>query len=153
MSMLYVKSFENRGDKGLLAKADAMLVVVDLNAEELTCRAEVRNLVLLREPGLNFDRSFGSVFRVDMDATDNDGWTALGKAVYHSHEALVRLLVELRADKDATTNDGRAALHWAACKGHEAIIRLLVELGADNDAKANDGGWRFTALLRVVRKE
>jgi len=66
MSILHVKPFENHGDEGLLAKTDAstIFLAVDFDAEELAFRAEIGDLVLFREPGLNFDRSFGRVFRV-----------------------------------------------------------------------------------------
>jgi hypothetical protein len=68
MSILHIESFENRGDEGLLAKTDrgagagAVFLAVDFDAEELACRAEIGDLVFFREPGLDFDRSVGSVF-------------------------------------------------------------------------------------------
>jgi len=37
---------------------------VDFDAEELACLTEIGDLVLFRDPGPDFDRSFGSVFRV-----------------------------------------------------------------------------------------
>ena len=66
MSILHIESFENRCDEGVLAKTDAgtMFLAVDFDAEELACRAEIGDLVLFQEPGLNFDCSFGSVFWV-----------------------------------------------------------------------------------------
>ena len=66
MSILHVEPFENRGDESLLAKTDAgtVFLAVDFDAEGLACWAEIGDLVLFREPGLNFDRSFGSVFCV-----------------------------------------------------------------------------------------
>jgi hypothetical protein len=49
VSMLHIESFEIRGDEGLLAKTDAcagtFLLVVDLHAKEMACRAEIRNLI------------------------------------------------------------------------------------------------------------
>jgi hypothetical protein len=49
--MPHVESFENCGDIGFLTKTDSgtFFIVVDLNAEELACRAEVRDLVNPRE--------------------------------------------------------------------------------------------------------
>jgi len=66
MRILHVESFENRGDKGLLAKTDAgtVFLIVDFDAMGLACRAAIGNLVPFREPGLNFDLSFGSTFWV-----------------------------------------------------------------------------------------
>ena len=66
MSILDVEPFENCGDESLLARTDAgtVFLAVDFNAEELAFRAEIGDLVLFQEPGLNFDLSFGSVFWV-----------------------------------------------------------------------------------------
>ena len=74
MSILHIESLENRGDEGLLAKTDAgdgagagagtIFLSVVFDTKELACWAEIRNLVLFREPGLDFNRSFGSVFWV-----------------------------------------------------------------------------------------
>jgi len=70
VSILDIESFENHGDEGLLAKNDAgdgagtVFLAVDFDAEELVCCSEIRDLVFFREPGLDFNRSFGSVFWV-----------------------------------------------------------------------------------------
>jgi len=72
VSILHIESFENSGEEGLLAKTDrgasaggsTVFLVVDFDAKELACRAEIRDLVFFREPGLDFDRSFGSIFWV-----------------------------------------------------------------------------------------
>jgi len=66
VSIRHVESFENRGDEGLLAKTDAgtVFLMVNFNAEELASRAKIGDLVLFREPGLNFNRSFVTVFWV-----------------------------------------------------------------------------------------
>ena len=72
MSILHIESFENLGDEGLLAKTDAsagagavtVFLAVDFDAEELVYWAEIGDLVFFREPGLDFDGSFGSVFWV-----------------------------------------------------------------------------------------
>jgi len=74
VSILHIESFENRGDEGLLAKTDAgdgagagagtVFLAVHFDAEELACRAEIRDLVFFQDPHLDFNRSFGSVFWV-----------------------------------------------------------------------------------------
>jgi hypothetical protein len=47
--MLHAEWFYDCGDIGFLTKTDSgtIFIVVDLDAEELACRAEVRDLVLL----------------------------------------------------------------------------------------------------------
>jgi hypothetical protein len=47
MSILKAKSSEDCGDIGVLTETDSGIITVDLDAEELACRAEVRDLVLL----------------------------------------------------------------------------------------------------------
>jgi hypothetical protein len=68
VSILHVESFENGGIGGLLPKADAsagsVSLAVDFDAEEFPCQAEIDDLVLFREQGLNFDYSIDSVFWV-----------------------------------------------------------------------------------------
>jgi hypothetical protein len=61
MTMLHAESFEDCGDIGFLAETDSgtFFIAVDLNAEELVCRAEVRDFLFLREFRFDFDRSFG----------------------------------------------------------------------------------------------
>jgi ankyrin repeat domain-containing protein 50 len=71
----------------------------------------------------------------DVNAKDNEGWTALYRAAVGGHEAVVRLLVDRGADVNAKDNEGWTALYWAAVGGHEAVVRLLVDRGADVNAK------------------
>jgi len=54
-----VESLGNRGDEGLLAKTNAVIIAVDLDAEELPCWAEVPDLVFFRQLRLDLDRCFG----------------------------------------------------------------------------------------------
>jgi ankyrin repeat protein len=54
------------------------------------------------------------------------------------HEAVIRLLLELRADINAWDNKGRTALHHAAGEGHKAVVRLLLELGHRADVNTMD---------------
>ena len=62
MSILHIESFENHGDEGFLAKTDAgdgastVFLAVDVHAEELACRSEIRDLVFFREPGFDINR-------------------------------------------------------------------------------------------------
>jgi hypothetical protein len=72
VSIVHIKLFENRGDEGVLAKTDAgasagartLLLAVDTDAKDLACRATIRDVVSFREPGLDFNHSFWSVFWV-----------------------------------------------------------------------------------------
>jgi len=66
MNMLHAESLEDSGDIGLLTGTDSktIFIVVDPNAEELACHAEVRDCVLFREYRFDFDRCIGSSHRI-----------------------------------------------------------------------------------------
>jgi ankyrin repeat protein len=57
----------------------------------------------------------------------NHGKTALYKAAWNGHDAVVRLLPKHKADVDTKTKDGWTAVHWAASNGHETVVRQLLE--------------------------
>ena len=91
---------------------------------------------------------------MDLNAQDNDGYTALAMAVSGAallgHVELVkimemvRLLVEHGADVNA---QGGTALSAAAVLGYVEVARFLVEHGADVNAQNNDG---WTALMAAA---
>jgi len=64
--MLHAESHENRGDIGFLTKFDPSTIdiAVDLNAEDSACRADAHVLIFLSLFRIDFDRRFGSCFRV-----------------------------------------------------------------------------------------
>jgi len=66
VSILHVEPFENRGDKSLLTKTDdsTVFLAVDCDAEGLAGQAGIRDRVLFPDPGIDFDRSFGTVIWV-----------------------------------------------------------------------------------------
>jgi ankyrin repeat protein len=68
--------------------------------------------------------------KVDVEAKNRNGTTALSKAAAIGDEVTVRLLLEHKADVGAWNSLGRTALHQAAGKGCEAVVRLLLECKA-----------------------
>jgi len=76
MSIVHIESFEDRVEDGLLPKIDCgagagagtVFFMVDSDAEQLVCRGEICDLVFFRALGLDFNRSFGSVFQVNYRA-------------------------------------------------------------------------------------
>jgi hypothetical protein len=66
MTMLHAESFEDCEDIGFQTETDSgtIFIAVDLDAEELTCRTEVRDLIFLREFCLDLDRSLGGGLRI-----------------------------------------------------------------------------------------
>jgi ankyrin repeat protein len=67
----------------------------------------------------------------ELDATDNDGQTALMKAAADGNEEAVRLLLQAGAVVDATGKHGKTALMWAAIKCKKEVVRMLLKAGAE----------------------
>jgi len=68
VSILHIEIFENCGDVKLWAKTDAgvgtILLMVDVDAEQLACRGEIRDLGSILELSSCSSTSIGSVFQV-----------------------------------------------------------------------------------------
>jgi hypothetical protein len=86
----------------------------------------------------------------DINARDENGWTALSLAAYYGHSEVVKLLIDKGADIHARDNEGRTALIHAARSrfSHVAIVKLLIDKGADIHARDNEGR---TALIHAAR--
>jgi ankyrin repeat protein len=80
----------------------------------------------------------------DVNAKDDDGWTALLKAAENGHEAVVRPALEHNVNVNMKDDDKWTAPFRAAKNMHETVVRLLLEHKADVDAK--DGYCGLTAL-------
>ena len=84
-------------------------------------------------------------YEANPNAKENEqGHTALMRAVAAKHSEVVRTLIEGRADVRARSNGGFTALLFAAQQGDIASARLLLAAGADiNEATPKNG----TALV------
>jgi len=78
--------------------------------------------------------------KLDVDARDMTGSTALHIAALYGHEIIARLLVQYNANKEARANDGMTPISSAAAEGHYAIVQVLIDKGADVNSK--DDGQR-----------
>lgn len=79
------------------------------------------------------------VSKVDLEARDSFGWTALHWAASKGPD-LAEALLEAGAKVDnPALDDNETPLHFAAQEGHESIVRVLVANRADVGAKNNDG--------------
>ena len=78
---------------------------------------------------------------VEVEAKENDGFTALHLAARCGCDTAVEFLIQqLRADRNAESGDGKTALHLACAGGHDSTVELLIqELGADVNAESRDG--------------
>jgi len=86
--------------------------------------------------------------KVDVNATEVDGSTALLLAVDANDEPTARLLLAAGARATAATRYGVTPLALAARNGSPGVIEALVKAGADPNAASPEGE---TALMTVTR--
>ena len=82
--------------------------------------------------------------KVDVNAQDEEGKTALILASDRGYTEIVKLLLEAGANVNLQDSHGNTALMWASSKGHIEVVRLLLESGAKVDLQNKDGA---TALM------
>ena len=77
--------------------------------------------------------------RVDVNATEADGSTALHWAAQRNDLALVDLLLNARANVKAATRYGITPLYFAALNGNAAMVERLLNAGADPNTPSHEG--------------
>lgn len=80
---------------------------------------------------------------VNIEARDENGYTALLWAAYNGNAALLNYLVASGAYIDAVSNDGYTALMLASSLGRTGTVKLLLSKGANRDLVSHDG---YTAM-------
>jgi ankyrin repeat protein len=83
--------------------------------------------------------------KVDVDAEDSEGRTALHHACAAGQTESVRFLVKAGADKDWEDIHGQSSffavswrpLHYASAMGQAGVVRLLLERGVQPDLRSN----------------
>ncbi|XP_018574567.1 ankyrin-3-like [Anoplophora glabripennis] len=73
-------------------------------------------------------------FGADLNATDENGCTALYLAVERCRTNTVKYLLQRGANRNITDNEGYSALHIAARENYLDSVKLLVEAAADVNA-------------------
>jgi ankyrin repeat protein len=86
--------------------------------------------------------------RVDPDAREGDGATALHWAAYHGSTAIADQLISAGARVDAANDLAITPLAIAADNGHAAIVERLLADGANPNAASTTG---VTPLMRAAR--
>ncbi|MEZ5661463.1 MAG: ankyrin repeat domain-containing protein [Burkholderiaceae bacterium] len=120
-----------------------VLAGVDPNARELDRGPAIVMAVT--------ENSFGALSallespRVQLEATNRNGETALMMAAFRGHNPSVRQLIEKGA---ALNREGWSPLHYAAANGHTDTLNLLIEAGADLNALSPNG---TTAMMMAAR--
>lgn len=77
---------------------------------------------------------------MDVNASDNIGWTALSRASSKGHEEIVKLLLDKGADIEAKVSLGGISALSLACKdGHDSTVMLLLNRNARIDGTDKHG--------------
>jgi ankyrin repeat protein len=92
--------------------------------------------IALREPSLKSAEVLIDWPKIDVNALNSKGESALMLAVLKDHQALAEKLIKKGADVNKT---GWTPLHYAATHGHLALISLLLENNAYIDAESPNG--------------
>jgi hypothetical protein len=75
----------------------------------------------------------------DVNATNNDGVTALMIAAGANKTDVMKVLIQSHADVNRKTRNGNTALIFATGKGNKEAVRILLAAGASASAKTPDG--------------
>src|SRR2546425_12256898 len=86
--------------------------------------------------------------RVDVNAAQMDGTTALHWAAYHDDAETAGLLVRAGANVNAVNRYGVPPLSLACSNGSGGVVKLLLAAGADANATVKSGG---TVLMLAAR--
>ncbi|KAL4219441.1 Histone-lysine N-methyltransferase ehmt1 [Mactra antiquata] len=77
--------------------------------------------------------------RLDIDVTDDGGWTPLIWAAEHTEVEAVRVLLQRKSDPNLRDSEENTTMHWAAFSGSVAIAELLLAAGCDLDSLNTHG--------------
>lgn len=80
-----------------------------------------------------------SEYKIEMNAQDNEGKTAVHYAVQNQDLASIAYLAERGADLNIKDNQGQQPLIYSIIRGHLPLTQCLVEHGADVNIKDNQG--------------
>jgi ankyrin repeat protein len=91
--------------------------------------------------------------RVDVNAVQADGTTALHWAVDRDAGEIVQLLIRAGANVKATNRYGATPLWLASLNGNATIIGMLLEAGAEANAASEEGETALMVAARTGRIE
>jgi ankyrin repeat protein len=91
--------------------------------------------------------------RVDVNAPQRDGATALHWAVYRDDAALAKSLVKAGASVTQANRDGATPLSLATQGGNVELVRLLLDAGADANERLPNGETALMMAARTGRPE
>lgn len=109
----------------------------DADEESHDTRAARNNIVVSMEYAETVELLLEG--KVDIEAKDVDGQTALYLAAKRGHKKIVKMLLERGADIEAKDDNEQTALYLAALRDHEQTVEVLLKKEADIETKDADG--------------
>ncbi len=128
-------------------RAASFILIASLSVAAGTAQAQSRLIDAIKGNDSSSVRTLLEQ-RVDVNAVQADGTTALHWAVERDAMEFVQLLIRGGADVKATNRYGATPLWLASLNGNAAIVGMLLEAGADASAASEEGE---TALMVAAR--
>ncbi|MBN1169937.1 ankyrin repeat domain-containing protein [Candidatus Micrarchaeota archaeon] len=147
------KKANNRGETPLMAAAERgnerSVNVLICHIRNNAIRSEFKPKLKSRQERLELIRRFREDKKCDtvaefINQTDNNGETALVKAIRNGKLGVFKLLISCGADLDIKTSDGNTLLMVAVQNKRNKIANVLLEKGADIEARNDYGESVFT---------
>lgn len=117
------------------ARGDTLLTVAAYNGQAKAVA------VILKQP------------KVDVEAKNKMGLTAVAAAAFKGHADVIDKLVEAKADVNAANDGGQTPLMFAAQAGKEKAVEALLKAGAKKDAKDKEGNTALTLAKKAKADE
>lgn len=137
-------------DLGTDGASDWLKVQAQINSE---IKTEIdQKLIKAAEEGLLSMVRFLLDSGADVNAVENNGYTALMNAARKGYVKIVELLLERGADKDKASVDGWTALMNASAFDRKEIVDLLIDKGADIN-KADKLGRTALMIAVIMNKK
>lgn len=117
------------------ARGDTLLTVAAYNGQPKSVA------VILKQP------------KVDVEAKNKLGLTAMAAAAFKGHADVITQLVEAKADVNAANETGQTPLMFAVQSGRVKAVEVLLKAGAKADAKDKEGNTALTLAKKQKAEE
>jgi hypothetical protein len=91
--------------------------------------------------------------KVDVEAKNKMGLTAVAAAAFKGHDDIVTQLVEAKADVNAANETGQTPLMFAVQSGKVKAVEALLKAGAEKDAKDKEGNTALSLAKKAKAED